>query len=173
MKSQTNCLVSVLLLAGSLSGIMAQAQAPCFMTGTLPLPAIVTFNPASVLCDNTRPAPFLKVPDIFIKSGDGTTIRYSDIDFPRSAGSPPPTIFALRTFGKETNVKLLEIYAQLYGCMNAAVRSQGDKKSIKSLKGPIAFLQLHLRRQSQDTTPSKLSELYSNVSEDFLSLPVS
>ncbi|KAI9618017.1 hypothetical protein KEM48_006957 [Puccinia striiformis f. sp. tritici PST-130] len=135
---------------------MAQAQAPCFMTGTLPLPAIVTFNPASVLCDNTRPAPFLKVPDIFIKSGDGTTIRYI-------SRVPTPTIFALRTFGKETNVKLLEIYAQLYGCMNAAVRSQGDKKSIKSLKGPIAFLQLHLRRQSQDTTPSKLSELYSNV----------
>ncbi|KAA1101018.1 hypothetical protein PGT21_004671 [Puccinia graminis f. sp. tritici] len=166
MKSNINLRVFILLIAGSFSETWAQAVRPCFITGNVPLPASVTYDP-SVQCDLAI-KPFPDVPDVYMTVNQ-VTYRFSqrDISYQSSADIIPPVIFAVRSFGVMKAADKLEVYGKLYGAINAGVRSQGNKAATQLTKGVQSFIQLHLRKLAGDPN-EKLYQLFRLVRKDSL-----
>ncbi|KAJ7654977.1 hypothetical protein DFH06DRAFT_1201219 [Mycena polygramma] len=121
---------------------------PCFVTGSVALPAEVASGlPAleqAVTC-NAKIQVATGVPDI-ISGG----IAYSSIDFQKSSASPLG--FALATFQTPTDpatADLATLQNQLndYLALEAGVRSQpGSSALLAKLKGPKFFLQFQIAR---------------------------
>ncbi|KAJ7900187.1 hypothetical protein B0H14DRAFT_2672639 [Mycena olivaceomarginata] len=123
-------------------------RAPCFVTGSVALPAEVSAGvpalEAAVTCNpKIQVAP--GVPDL-ISGG----IAYSTIDFQKSSSSPLG--FALATFKTPTDpatADLATLQNQLndYLALEAGTRSQPNSSALLAkLKGPKFFLQFQIAR---------------------------
>ncbi|KAF7310780.1 hypothetical protein HMN09_00621000 [Mycena chlorophos] len=148
---------------------------PCFVTGSVALPAEVAeglpaLEAAPVTCNsNIQVAP--GVPDIY--SGG---IEYSTIDFQKSSLSPVG--FALATFKTPSNPETADLDTlqnQLndYLALEAGVRSQpGSSALLDELKGPKFFLQFQIARvqtaqgvtlDDADTVSHQLEKVLANA----------
>lgn len=125
----------------------ARQQNPCFVTGSVALPAEVSDSLAGlsgVTCDaSNEVAP--GVPDV--TSGG---ISFSSIDFQDSDSSPLG--FALATFTTPTDpaqadLDTLQNQLNTYLAVEAGVRSQANSKTLLAqLKGPKFFIQFQIAR---------------------------
>ncbi|THU96266.1 hypothetical protein K435DRAFT_722963 [Dendrothele bispora CBS 962.96] len=149
-------------------------QNPCFVTGSVALPAEVSSGlsalTSAVTCDSSvQVAP--GVPDV---SSGG--IKFSSIDFQKSSASPLG--FALQTFttpADPANADLETLQNQLntYLAFEAGVRSQPNSSALLSkLKGPKFFLQFQIARVNQangvqlgaaDTVEHQLGKVVKNA----------
>jgi len=143
-------LVLVSFVAGALSAPLSflKRANPCFVTGSVALPAEVAAGlPAleSAVTCNAKIQVATGVPDI-ISGG----IAYSSIDFQKSSASPLG--FALATFKTPTDpatADLATLQNQLndYLALEAGVRSQPNSSALLAkLKGPKFFLQFQIAR---------------------------
>ncbi|KAJ7706336.1 hypothetical protein B0H17DRAFT_1156649 [Mycena rosella] len=120
---------------------------PCFVTGSVALPAEVSsgLGALSAVTCNAKLQVAPGVPDI-VSGG----IAYSTIDFQKSSASPLG--FALATFKTPTDpatADLATLQNQLndYLALEAGVRSQpGTSALLAKLKGPKFFLQFQIAR---------------------------
>jgi len=147
---------------------------PCFVTGSVALPAEVSAGipalEAAVTC-NPKIQVATGVPDI-ISGG----IAYSTIDFQKSSLSPVG--FALATFKTPTDpatadLTTLQNQLNTYLALEAGVRSQpGSSALLAKLKGPKFFLQFQIARvqtangvtlAAADTVDHQLTKVTNNA----------
>ncbi|KAE9403995.1 hypothetical protein BT96DRAFT_854173 [Gymnopus androsaceus JB14] len=161
------------LLSPAFSAPLAKRANPCFVTGSVALPAEVSEGlPAlsGVTC-NTAVQVASGVPDV-ISGG----IAFSTIDFQNSSLSPLG--FALQTFTTPTDpagADLTTLQNQLndYLAFEAGVRSQPDTSTLlDELKGPKFFLQFQIARvntangvtlDAADTVAHQLTKVTANA----------
>ncbi|KAJ3739637.1 hypothetical protein DFH05DRAFT_1546327 [Lentinula detonsa] len=166
--------VSSLLIYGFSMPLIKRAN-PCFVTGSVALPAEVSdglpaLEAAPVTC-NTAVEVAPGVPDL---SSGG--IDYSSIDFQKSSLSPLG--FALQMFTTPEDpagVDLTTLQNQLnnYLALEAGVRSQPDSSALLGrLKGPKFFLQFQIARvnaanglqlDAADTVAHQLTKVTANA----------
>ncbi|KAJ3844811.1 hypothetical protein F5878DRAFT_655527 [Lentinula raphanica] len=163
------------MLSSGLSAPLIRRANPCFVTGTVALPAEVSeglpaLEAAPVTC-NTAVEVAPGVPDI---SSGG--IDYSTIDFQKSSLSPLG--FALQTFTTpedpaDADLTTLQNQLNDYLALEAGVRSQPDSSALLSkLKGPKFFLQFQIARvntangvqlDAADTVSHQLTKVTANA----------
>ncbi|KAK7691518.1 hypothetical protein QCA50_004917 [Cerrena zonata] len=140
-------LLSVSALAGA-APLQTRQSKPCFVTGSVALPAEVSSGldalSKSITCDATKQvAP--GVPDV--TSGG---ISFSSIDFQKSKLSPVG--FALATFPTpddpaQADTAKLQNQLNVYLAVEAGVRSQPNSSALLAkLKGAKFFLQFQMSR---------------------------
>ncbi|EEB93896.1 hypothetical protein MPER_07388 [Moniliophthora perniciosa FA553] len=139
--------VFISLISSVLAAPVARQAQPCFVTGSVALPAEVADGLAalsSVTCDTSKES-VPGVPDV--TSGG---ISYSSIDFQKSNLSPVG--FALQTFKTpadpaDADLDLLQNQLNTYLAVEAGLRSQPNSSRLLSqLKGPKFFLQFQIAR---------------------------
>ncbi|KAJ6604503.1 hypothetical protein DFH09DRAFT_1300717 [Mycena vulgaris] len=121
---------------------------PCFVTGSVALPAEVSSGLAPLVSAVTCNAKIQVAPGVpdLISGG----ITYSSIDFQKSSASPVG--FALATFKTPADpatadLATLQTQLNLYLALEAGVRSQpGSSALLAKLKGPKFFLQFQIAR---------------------------
>ncbi|KAJ7786151.1 hypothetical protein B0H16DRAFT_1489318 [Mycena metata] len=168
-------LLLVSFVATALSApLWGRAATPCFVTGSVALPAEVSAGiPAlekAVTC-NAKIQVATGVPDM-ISGG----VAYSTIDFQKSSASPLG--FALATFqtpADPATADLATLQNQLndYLALEAGVRSQpGTSALLAKLKGPKFFLQFQIARvqtangvtlDAADTVAHQLTKVQANA----------
>ncbi|KAK7027355.1 hypothetical protein VNI00_015318 [Paramarasmius palmivorus] len=159
--------IFITLLGSAFAAPVARQTQPCFVTGSVALPAEVSKGLAalsSVTCDTSVRQPTLSeliyanlelsivqreavpgVPDV--TSGG---ISYSSIDFQKSNLSPVG--FALQTFKTpadpaSADLNLLQNQLNTYLAVEAGLRSQPNSSGLLGrLKGPKFFLQFQIAR---------------------------
>jgi len=121
---------------------------PCFVTGSVALPADVTDSlsalESAVSC-NTKIQVVTGVPDI-ISGG----ISYNSIDFQKSSLSPlgfAQTTFRTPTDPATADLTTLQNQLNIYLAFEAGVRSQpGTSALLAKLQGPKSFLRFQIAR---------------------------
>ncbi|KAJ3968935.1 hypothetical protein EV361DRAFT_382697 [Lentinula raphanica] len=160
-------LAALSMLPSGLSAPLIRRANPCFVTGTVALPAEVSeglpaLEAAPVTC-NTAVKLFKNYPfhdrvahEMQVEVAPGVPdissggIDYSTIDFQKSSLSPLG--FALQTFTTpedpaDADLTTLQNQLNDYLALEAGVRSQPDSSALLSkLKGPKFFLQFQIAR---------------------------
>ncbi|KIK58303.1 hypothetical protein GYMLUDRAFT_75054 [Collybiopsis luxurians FD-317 M1] len=175
MYSVSVLLATAALFSSGFSAPVIKRANPCFVTGSVALPAEVSdglaaLEAAPVTCNNAvQVAP--GVPDV--TSGG---IVYSSIDFQKSSLSPVG--FALQTFttpADPADADLTTLQNQLndYLALEAGVRSQPNSSALLAkLKGPKFFLQFQIGRVNTangvqldvaDTVDHQLTKVLNNA----------
>ncbi|KAF7320118.1 hypothetical protein MKEN_00796200 [Mycena kentingensis (nom. inval.)] len=148
MLARSFLLLSVAATALSAPLSLFRRANPCFVTGTIALPAEVASSLAAlepVITCNTAVQVASGVPDV--TSGG---ISFSSIDFQKSSLSPVG--FALQTFTTPTDpatadLATLENQLNTYLAVEAGVRSQPNSSAfLARVKGPKFFLQFQIAR---------------------------
>ncbi|KAH8831652.1 hypothetical protein DL96DRAFT_1588553 [Flagelloscypha sp. PMI_526] len=121
-------------------------QTPCFVTGSVTLPAEVQDS-----VDALAPVITCGTTDVFTGVPDVTSggASFSDIDFRNSDKSPVG--FALETFATpedpaSADLATLQDQLNTYLAVEAGLRSVGNSADVGKLKGPKFFLQFQIAR---------------------------
>ncbi|EGG05146.1 uncharacterized protein MELLADRAFT_107841 [Melampsora larici-populina 98AG31] len=148
MYFQSNQIWSILLLTSILGLALEAKSVPkpssqdntgvCFLVGQSSLPSDVVVNKELAKSCIAGSSAFpdektlKKLPDILFKS-----VKFSDISYKKRKSGASAVRFAIDTFGKKSKAEL-ETALQVYGAINAGLRSIGDgaaKKVLGELKG--------------------------------------